>query len=52
MLVLVKGKWTRTKARLDGMIAIDEPTLEYYRELDKKYGSGKRMQGAPGEADS
>ena len=27
-------KWKKSRARLDGMMTIDEPTLEYYRKLD------------------
>jgi len=30
------GGWNPGKASLSGMVAIDEPTLEYYRALDQK----------------
>lgn len=33
-----QGGWTPGRANLAGMVAIDEPTLEYYRGLDQKYG--------------
>lgn len=36
-----KDGWTPGRGRLAGMIAIDEPTLEYYRALDQKYGDKK-----------
>ena len=29
------GKWTPVEADLSGMMAIDEPTLEYLKSLDK-----------------
>ena len=32
-------KWKRSTGVLAGMTAIDEPTLEYYRELDRKFGA-------------
>ena len=34
-------KWKRSKGRLEGMCTIDEPTLEYYRELDRKVKAGE-----------
>lgn len=30
------GGWTPSQADLSGMIALDEPTLEYYQGLDAK----------------
>jgi hypothetical protein len=30
-----QGGWTRSTANLCGMCALDEPTLEYYRQLDQ-----------------
>ena len=35
------GGWTPGAGSLSGMIAIDEPTLEYYRDLDRQYGKEK-----------
>jgi len=29
-----KGGWLPGEARLQGMVALDEPTLDYYRSLD------------------
>jgi len=29
-----KGGWLPGEARLQGMVALDEPTLDYYRKLD------------------
>lgn len=29
-----KGGWMPGEARLQGMVALDEPTLDYYRKLD------------------
>ncbi|MBA3935833.1 MAG: hypothetical protein H0X38_00050 [Planctomycetes bacterium] len=29
-----KGGWLPGEARLQGMVALDEPTLDYYRNLD------------------
>ncbi len=29
-----KGGWLPGEARLQGMVAVDEPTLDYYRSLD------------------
>ncbi len=31
-----QGGWSPGKGKLAGMVAIDEPTLEYYRALDQK----------------
>jgi len=31
-----QGGWSPGKGNLSGMVAIDEPTLEYYRALDQK----------------
>jgi len=39
MKVLVpdgKGGWTPGRGNLAGMVAIDEPTLDYYRTVDRK----------------
>lgn len=36
-----QGGWTPGKGKLAGMVAIDEPTLEYYRALDQKNGDKK-----------
>lgn len=33
-------KWKASSANLSGMVALDEPTLQYYRELDAKFGKG------------
>lgn len=30
------GGWSPGKGKLSGMVAIDEPTLEYYRALDQR----------------
>ena len=30
-----KGGWLPGEARLQGMVAIDEPTLDYYRSLER-----------------
>jgi len=31
-----QGGWSPGKGNLSGMVAIDEPTLEYFRALDQK----------------
>ena len=36
-----QGGWTPGKGNLTGMVAIDEPTLEYYRALDQKHSEPK-----------
>lgn len=33
-----QGGWMPGKGNLAGMVAIDEPTLEYYQGLDREHG--------------
>lgn len=33
------GGWTVGRGVITGMVAIDEPTLEYYQKLHEKHGS-------------
>jgi hypothetical protein len=44
------GTWTPATANLQGMIAIDEPTLEYYQALHAQHGQRPPSQQPPSAA--
>jgi hypothetical protein len=37
--------WVPSTGRLTGMVAIDEPTLRYYQQLDARHGRSEASDG-------